>query len=587
MEVLRCQSIDPQTIKIVAEAEALQLNGQPQQALQVITKGLQQIANKPDNLAYLYAHQSGLYVSVDSLVLGKKALDKCIEHARTSQSPEAKAVSQRAKAYMYLRLGQPDEAAEAAMEGLGLLEQRAHNEKIGYYLNYLLYRVYSGWGDFEKMEKYILTCERYAAQLDNKNLLVNAFNGHASMYLTKWRSTKQQVYADSSFQYLLKSLAVHRQDSKDVAVNNFVITCVNIANHFLEYADNSLDQRKKRAFAYLDSAVYALRLSDSHSSHWINIMGIKAGFALEENNFSVAEAYLLEGLAKIADDQQSNRSAEMNAYQHLAAIASKKKDFQSALNYQRKATSIQQKIFDQRQIFNAQKLEVQYETEKKNREMAVLKERSETRRRQNYLYGTLAAVSLLGLVFMFLSYHFKLRYSVEREEKLAKEKEESERNARMQVQLEKEEQARLKAEQELLELRQQQLQKEVMANNLMIDHKNEMLKRIQSEIVGGDRKQLQKLLKKEALLSIDFEETRSHIQQLHPDFFSRLTEKAVQKLTPLDLKYCSYIHLKMSSQQIAQLLHVETQSVRMFKYRLKRKFGLPKATSLEVFLQEI
>jgi len=35
----------------------------------------------------------------------------------------------------------------------------------------------------------------------------------------------------------------------------------------------------------------------------------------------------------------------------------------------------------------------------------------------------------------------------------------------------------------------------------------------------------------------DFESIKSEFKDLHPKFFSRLQQKAVQKLTPLDLKY--------------------------------------------------
>ena len=86
------------------------------------------------------------------------------------------------------------------------------------------------------------------------------------------------------------------------------------------------------------------------------------------------------------------------------------------------------------------------------------------------------------------------------------------------------------------------------------------------------------------LLNADFEDIKIQIQALHPDFFNQLNEKATQKLTSLDLKYCSYIYLKMTTKQIAQALHVEPQSVRMFKYRLKQKFGLGKDVDLEIFL---
>lgn len=112
-----------------------------------------------------------------------------------------------------------------------------------------------------------------------------------------------------------------------------------------------------------------------------------------------------------------------------------------------------------------------------------------------------------------------------------------------------------------------------------------MLQQIKTQLNDGDATPIKKLLKEEMLISADFEEVIKQIQLLHPDFFSQLSTKAVKKLTPLDLKYCAYIHLQMSTNQIAQVMHVEAQSVRMFKYRLKQKFGLDKDTDLEEFLR--
>lgn len=148
-------------------------------------------------------------------------------------------------------------------------------------------------------------------------------------------------------------------------------------------------------------------------------------------------------------------------------------DLQMALNYQQTAERLLKKTFDQQQIFNTQKLEVQYESEKKNQQLKLLSQQAEFRKKQNYLYGGIALALLAGLAFMFRAYRFKLRYSIERERQLHQEKEESEKRASIQLRLEKEEQARLKAEQELLDLKRKQLEKEALANSLMIEHKND------------------------------------------------------------------------------------------------------------------
>ncbi|QNL48037.1 hypothetical protein H8S90_14610 [Olivibacter sp. SDN3] len=580
------QHISDQTAYTLERIEKLLLKNQSLDALDSLENAIAVQQKCSDDLAYLYAYQSGIYISLDSLLLSKRALDLSMENAAKAKSNEAKAVAYRAKAFLNNYLNSPDEVVKDAIQGLKYLGESNKDLITKYFLNYLLYSAYSKWNDEKKMENYIRQCEKYAVLAKNDNLLANVNNGLSSMFLARYRAAKKRDDIDSSFHYLEKSFAIHTQSPENVSATTFVITCINLANYFLEFSDNNLLERKKKAFFYLAHAEEELKNNSVNADKWVSIFGIKSDFALKENNIPLAEQYLLQGLTLIQQNNNTFFKQEYTVYKHLADIAVKKGDLQSALNYQRKAENSLKQTFDQLQIFNAQKLEIQYETEKKNQQLKLLNERAELRKQQTYLYGGIALALVIGLGFMFLSYHFKLRYSIEREKKLAQEKEDAERSAAMQMQLEKEEQARLKAEQELLELQRQQLQKEALANSLIIEHKNDMFKQIQTKLKEGDARNIQKLLKEEMLMNTDFEDIRWQIQQLHPNFFHQLSEKAVQKLTPLDLKYCAYIHLQMSTKQIAQVLHVEAQSVRMFKYRLKQKFGLSKESNLEIFLQD-
>ena len=172
---------------------------------------------------------------------------------------------------------------------------------------------------------------------------------------------------------------------------------------------------------------------------------------------------------------------------------------------------------------------------------------------------------------------------MQREKQLQLENQESE----MQVKLEKEEQARLRAEQQLLETQQQQLKMEVMSNVLQLEHKNRMLVDIKEKLTEGGPVNMQKILKEETMLDNDFEHATMQIQKVHPDFFNLLNDKAQRKLTLLDLKLCAYLYLKMDTRQISQLMHIETKSVRMSRYRIKQKLGLDKEEDLNIFLQKL
>ena len=134
---------------------------------------------------------------------------------------------------------------------------------------------------------------------------------------------------------------------------------------------------------------------------------------------------------------------------------------------------------------------------------------------------------------MFRSYHLKLKLSSERERKLDQEVNQS----KLELKLKEEEQSRLLLEQELLALQQKQLHDEVMANQLHIEHKNNVLQQLKDKISKEETININQIIKEESLYDNDFETIKFQIQKTHPNFFKNLNEKALQKLTLLDLKY--------------------------------------------------
>lgn len=84
----------------------------------------------------------------------------------------------------------------------------------------------------------------------------------------------------------------------------------------------------------------------------------------------------------------------------------------------------------------------------------------------------------------------------------------------------------------------------------------------------------------------DMDAFRIQFERIHPNFFRKLTEMC-PKLTGHDLKYCAYIRLNMSTQDISNLLYVERKSVEMSKYRIKKKLGLGKDDRLSKYLHSV
>ena len=64
-----------------------------------------------------------------------------------------------------------------------------------------------------------------------------------------------------------------------------------------------------------------------------------------------------------------------------------------------------------------------------------------------------------------------------------------------------------------------------------------------------------------------------HFEKIHPGFFEYL--KLVHpSLTQHETRICAYIRINLSNREIAEFLHVESESVRKAKTRMRKKMGL-------------
>ena len=77
---------------------------------------------------------------------------------------------------------------------------------------------------------------------------------------------------------------------------------------------------------------------------------------------------------------------------------------------------------------------------------------------------------------------------------------------------------------------------------------------------------------------------RENIDALCTEYYEKLREE-FPSLTKTEIKLCSFIRLKLSIAQIAHLQHIDTASVVVGRYRLKKKLGLGTDENLDKFLQ--
>jgi PAS domain S-box-containing protein len=140
------------------------------------------------------------------------------------------------------------------------------------------------------------------------------------------------------------------------------------------------------------------------------------------------------------------------------------------------------------------------------------------------------------------------------------------------------------------------LNREIASYTLFSSQRNRLLSEIQEEVrdalrsKGADVKNaLRKVTRKIDNNLNDHEDMlafKIQFEKIHPNFFQRLL-KHNPKLTNNDMKYCAYIRLNMSTQEICNLLYVEKKSVEMAKYRIKKKLQLSRDQKLSEFIHSI
>lgn len=519
-------------------------------------------------------------ISASDLEKIKQLSDTMLSTAKQAGSPVAMAYAYYGQALLSKTLEHPESAMKYCQMALTELGNKT-DHYIAAKICYQLYAINSIWDNADKMYQYACLATEHALKTTDYTLLSNCYNAMSTAHEYKYAASHEQEDQDSVLYYLHKSENLYTQYPGQVNNYAYAISCINIASYYLRYAPPADSKAQAQGVYYASRARTVLKDAPNSQEVLASSLGILSEYAKREGKHAEVERYLLEAYETMLTQQPLYYYTMINVTKGLAGFYEGRHDYEKALRFQQQVTEYSNKNFDQQKALKAQKLEIEYQSEKINNEVRFLKEREKSQQQKNLLYICVAIASFLCLLFLFRSYHFRLRYSLQREKQLELEKQDSE----LQVKLEKEEQARLRVEQQLMEVQQQQLKKEVMANVLQLEHKNQMLHNLKNKLTGGDEVNMHKILKEEMILDNDFEQAKLQIQQVHPHFFQLLNDKAQKKLTLLDLKLCAYLYLQMDTRQIAQLMHVEAKSVRMSRYRIKQKLGLDKDDDLNAFLQ--
>ncbi len=116
--------------------------------------------------------------------------------------------------------------------------------------------------------------------------------------------------------------------------------------------------------------------------------------------------------------------------------------------------------------------------------------------------------------------------------------------------------------------------------------KKQFIERLQNEIpckYHSKLKQLSVIFKNNS--KNNWNEFKTHFEQINDGFFIRLKTE-YPSLSPSELKLCSFLKLNLSSKDIALLMGISYDSVKMGRYRIRKKLSLSRDINLVTFISK-
>ncbi|TYP74374.1 triple tyrosine motif-containing protein [Aquimarina intermedia] len=156
----------------------------------------------------------------------------------------------------------------------------------------------------------------------------------------------------------------------------------------------------------------------------------------------------------------------------------------------------------------------------------------------------------------------------------------------------------LESEREIMKLNNEKLMQDVESKNrelatstMNIIKKNEILNTIKKELQKSEAERsgltnVERIIDRNLNNKDDWRHFEEAFNNVDKDFLKKLKVKH-DKLTPNDLRFCTYLRLNLSSKEIAPLLNISVRSVEIKRYRLRKKLDLKHEESLVNYILDI
>ena len=300
--------------------------------------------------------------------------------------------------------------------------------------------------------------------------------------------------------------------------------------------------------------------------------------ALFYTNKTLTEAIILNDLFQISA-----------AYKDLSKAYNLMGDYKNAYENLEKGRNIYEEIFNEEGTKQLVLMQTLYDIDKKDQEISLL----EKENKYNYITRVALVIFLLLIVISGFLVVSRQRLKIRKNNQII------EQNKKLYEQ----EQALIKIELQNTLLKEKQLKSEIQvktqeltSNALHLIRKNKLLEglRVDLEVINKNgkedtRKHVKSLIKKvdhSIIQDNEWDDFRKSFEQVHYDFMQGL-RKHCTDLSTTELRLCALIKLNISSKDIAVMMGITQDSLRVARYRLRKKLLIKHGDSLTVFIQNL
>ncbi|MCE7994339.1 MAG: tetratricopeptide repeat protein [Roseivirga sp.] len=416
-------------------------------------------------------------------------------------------------------------------------------------------------GKLDEAKGYLTEALAIAEETKSSKLLQDIWESLGKV----WMITKEYEESANGFE---KSLFYAQQTDDQINI-------ANINNHlgslFLEQGDAD------KSLRYHKNALESHRSVDDKLGIVSDEISIVKNLLSRENPlYGQAERYLIE--AKTMAEVHGQKLNLSECLLLLSKVRQGLGDYKEALSFQKEYQVLRDSIFSDQQNRVLAEMQTKYETRKienelegQQKEVELLQ--AQSGRQRLYIFLGIAGVIIIGMI------------------------------AHLVYVRQKETKKKLRLTKELQTVRQQQFQKELdfknrelTSNTLFLAEKSRVLLDIQEQLVHisktsstsstPDYCSILKLINEHTDMDNEWETLKKHFDQVHPDFFKNLSS-AHPKLSQNELKHCAYVLMNLSVKEVARILNINSSSVQMSRYRLKKKMGIAEEVTLTVHLHKI